>query len=214
MVIPAFPRFWPTFCICWGSVMPGAGRAGRRCLEEQFASRGCVVSDVAGRDTKPLRLIIPYGTGEQPFPFAGLRRIPKSEPAADKAGVTQRLQARPSDELRLVPRENNPVLHPGSPDCNGTVPLRRNINASCNTGRNARVTSHVPPRRYCGGVAEREALGQQPVLAQPGCDLGWGGRVLIKHDSLTGRGVEQLLPPRLSGQFCVATGRGQAVPLN
>lgn len=46
------------------------------------------------------------------------------------------------------------------------------------------------PGRYFGGVAEREALGQQPVLVQPGFNLGSGRRVLIKHDSLTGRGVK------------------------
>lgn len=46
------------------------------------------------------------------------------------------------------------------------------------------------PGRYFGGVAEREAPGQYPVLLQPGFNLGWGGRVLIKHDSLTGRGVK------------------------
>lgn len=34
--------------------MPDAGRSGRRSLEEQFASRGCVVLDVAGRAMKLL----------------------------------------------------------------------------------------------------------------------------------------------------------------
>jgi len=72
----------------------------------------------------------------------------------------------------------------------------------------------LPGGRCFGGVAEREAPGQHPVFFQPGFNLGWGGRALIKHDSMTGKGVQQFLPPRLSGQLRVATGRGQAVPFN